>query len=374
MMEGMNWFLTAVKEGKHSIVEHALASSDKAVKKVLLESMTVGRFSPARVAIEMNDGEMLDIILHHNNHHHFLNRKALDRKTDFERAVERNPHWFRSKFLGLRSSLENTLYTSMGIRDLDIPDKYRDIWMACNELHPNQLRWIMWRAIKEDHRALTLYLWNMVGNNVDPRVLCDWAIAAAEMTRVDLFQKIFPQMNRSDVPDLFPVLVQTNLDSMLKMFLDSKPDLIPDDLRFLCWHNVEMSTVNMVLKTGIFFGDQDIQLPCYVDVRKWRALLLAGFFLKKESKLLRLGPKEPMKLGLKDLTNPWTIHNGFPFLGSLAAVKFRMHLTSTFSENITALLAKGKLCALPERVQNQIHDPGYTINHIVHMMRDEANP
>ena len=340
-MEGMNWFLKAVEAGDHSVVEHALKSCNTVVKKVLLDSKTVGRFSPARVAIEMNDGKMLDIILHHNNHHHFLNLKALDRKTDFERAVERNPHWFRSKFLGLRSTLENTLYVSMGIPDLDNPDKYRDIWMACKDVHPNQLRWIMWRAIKEDHRAFTLYLWNMVGpNSVDPRALCDWAVAAAEMTRLDLFQKIFPHLDKSDVPDLFPVIIQTNQDNMLRIFLNSEPSFDSDDLRFLCWPNVQMSTVNMILKAGIFFPGQDIELPCYVDVRKWRSLLLAGFFLKKESKLLRLGPKEPMKLGLKDLTKPWKIHNGFPCLGSLAAVKFRIYLTSTFSENITTLLAK----------------------------------
>ena len=97
---------------------------------------------------------------------------------------------------------------------------------------------------------------------------------------------------------------------------------------WLSIYQVDSWTVREVLATGCFFNTEVPSIHL-CDIYKFKLFLDAGFCLNREERLMRLGPRQPMKQASKKKGNdaeseePLFNPRGFPTLRLLATVKFR---------------------------------------------------
>ena len=339
----MNWFLEAVHDGDHCLVETALTNCDQPTKDLLLGSTTLGGFGPARVAMEVNDEQMIEIILAHAGYKSFLERgTASDRKTDFETALAMNPVWF-DRFLEFGESKETLLEFAVRIPKLSVKPQFKHIWDMFATVEIGQAARFMMNAIKRRDRELSQHLWNFHGHRLPDDKLLDLAVASIGYSDVKLFQHIFPNLTSSSSM-IFPHIAVSGQQELFEIFLQGGSKITKRDVDLICQDDdVKTCFVEAVLSTGIM-GD-GITVSEETDMSKWELFLKAGFFIESETKALRIAPKA------KENTS-----NNFPCLATMAVVQVRKNLLAAFKQNLFFLCRENKL-HLPEVVCNEIREP-----------------
>ena len=339
----MNWFLEAIKCGDYERVKSALENSCEDQKTLLLKSKTLAGYGPARVAIEVNDENMLDIILQHVDPEHFLQETdAMDGKSDFVRAIEKNPDWF-SKFIHFDDDLSNILFQAICVADIDDQIKYKNLWKrftACLQEDQDRAYLFIRKAIRKRKRNLSLHWWNTFGQDIAPEFMFDLMEASVKYGNVPLFQGVLPRLTSNS--GILSCIASNGQSEMLSIFLKSEPKLTCHDLQSACQSRVKLSDLSAIMNTGILL--KDLALPKQPNLEKWAAFLNAGFFIETEKKFALIGPKTQA-----------FVHDML-CLASLAVIQVRENLLSGFQKNLE-VVCREKLSDLPEVMRNQIQRP-----------------
>ena len=136
------------------------------------------------------------------------------------------------------------------------------------------------------------------------------------------------------LPDLIKAVFPSNkakfLYPFLRLWKEKKMAFLPEDIMWLCIHQVDSWTVGEVLAvTGCSFNTEVPSIHL-CDIYKFKLFLDAGFCLNREERLMRLGPRQPMKQASEkkkenhaESEEPLFNPRGFPTLRLLATVKFR---------------------------------------------------
>lgn len=320
-------FESWVIDGDHQKVEDALNGQDR---QLFLNPVSVSEH--IHIALENNDGRLLRLLLPHANENFFTKRRGPGNETDFQLTMEKFPDclpWVLDRFY---RQMELVLHHAMALKELH---KFRDLWTEFLHIPEDTdlFEDLGRRAIKfHNNKFMVKYLDGRPTNSVCGYMAYQWAHQAVSSENDGMFKFLMPFMRAPYLPDLTVAVFQSNNPNFLFPFLrqwkEKNMVFLPKHVMWLCIDQVNSWTVREVLKTGFSFNTEVPNIHL-CDFSKWKRFLNAGFCLNREERLMRLGPRQPMKQASKkkehhaEREEPLFNPRGFPTLRLLATVKFR---------------------------------------------------
>ena len=311
--------------------------------------VTVDGHSPARLAVEAQNFHILSVILvFFDQVQDFVHKsQTVDGKTDFEWALERDPDWLTSIFQNLSCECQMTILKRiLGTADLDNRQIHQHLWNFFPNVPPFDVHFVISGAILNEHRDLSLHLFSILGQHLEPLEVADLAEKAIDKKNFAFLQHVLPQVDMCNF-SIFRKIAHSNDLELLQIFLECPSSkLFKRDVRALCSVQVETFMLTAVLGKG--FLRRNLALPKATHLSKWTAFINAGFFVERETTMVRDSPQVPL-------------------LAFLAVVKIRRHLVSASHQNLDVL--HRRLVCVPNAVQEQIWKP-FSRNQICHLAKN----
>ena len=311
--------------GYHKEVEAVLNGQDR---QLFLSDMA----EHIHTALEYNYGRLFCLLLPHADESFLTKRRGDWNETDFQLTMKKFPNCLPGVLDRFAGQMEMVLHHAMALKELH---KFNEIWMEFRKIPEDTelFRELGRRAVKYHNDKFMLKLFPGRANDSFPEyAVYVWAYHAVLSENEHMFEFLMFYMGTRYLPDLIKAVFPSNkakfLYPFLRLWKEKNMVFLPEDIMWLCIYQVDSWTVREVLATGCFFNTEVPSIHL-CDIYKFKLFLDAGFCLNREERLMRLGPRQPMKQASKKKGNdaeseePLFNPRGFPTLRLLATVKFR---------------------------------------------------